>query len=84
MGRTELLTLTIRSEPRLEMRKTIHESEMALFFECMRSCAHRVLDIADIVRDGDDANYRACLPDTSGARFSCVPSNRSVSVSTTR
>ena len=34
------------------MRKTIHESEMALFFECMRSCAHRVLDIADIVREG--------------------------------
>ena len=25
---------------------------MALFFECMRSCARKVLDTADIVRDG--------------------------------
>ena len=26
---------------------------MALFFECMRSCANIALDRADIVRDGD-------------------------------
>ena len=26
---------------------------MALFNECMPSCAHTVLDTADIVRDGD-------------------------------
>ena len=26
---------------------------MALFNECMQSCAHIVLDTADIVRDGD-------------------------------
>jgi hypothetical protein len=26
---------------------------MALFKECMQSCAHTVLDTADIVRDGD-------------------------------
>jgi hypothetical protein len=26
---------------------------MALFFECMRSCAQIVLDTADIVRDRD-------------------------------
>ena len=26
---------------------------MALFHECMQSCAHIVLDTADIVRDGD-------------------------------
>ena len=26
---------------------------MALFYECMERCAHIVLDIADIVRDGD-------------------------------
>ena len=51
MGRTEFLTLTIRSEPRLEAQTT-HESEMALFNECMQSCAHLVLDTADIVRDG--------------------------------
>src|SRR3979490_2554864 len=33
--------------------QTTHESEMALFYECMERCAHIVLDIADIVRDGD-------------------------------
>ena len=26
---------------------------MALFFECMWQCAQKVLDAADIVRDGD-------------------------------
>ena len=26
---------------------------MALFNECIQSCAHIVLDTADIVRDGD-------------------------------
>jgi len=26
---------------------------MALFFECMQLCAQKVLDAADIVRDGD-------------------------------
>jgi hypothetical protein len=26
---------------------------MALFHECMQSCAHIVLDTADIVRDGE-------------------------------
>jgi len=26
---------------------------MALFSECTQSCVHMVLDIADIVRDGD-------------------------------
>ena len=51
-GRTEFLTPTIRSEPRLESAKH-YESEMALFNECMQSCAHIVLDIADIVRDGE-------------------------------
>ena len=29
--------------------QTIQESEMALFYECMLSCAQRVLDIADNV-----------------------------------
>jgi len=26
---------------------------MALFDECMQKCAQKVLDLADIVRDGD-------------------------------
>jgi hypothetical protein len=30
---------------------TFNESEMALFFECMQSCARKVLDTADIVRE---------------------------------
>jgi len=33
--------------------KSFNESEMALFSECMPSCARKVLDTADIVRDGD-------------------------------
>jgi phosphoribosylformimino-5-aminoimidazole carboxamide ribonucleotide (ProFAR) isomerase len=33
--------------------QTTHQSEMALFNECTQSCAHIVLDMADIVRDGD-------------------------------
>jgi hypothetical protein len=43
----------MNSEPRLEMRQTTYESEMALFFECMPQCAQKVFDTADIVRDGD-------------------------------
>src|SRR5205807_5207996 len=39
-------------EPRLEAQP-IKESEMALFSECMPGCARKVLDTADIVRDGD-------------------------------
>ena len=31
---------------------------MALFNECMQSCAHIVLDTADIVRDGDFSTAR--------------------------
>jgi hypothetical protein len=33
--------------------QTIHESEMALFSECMQWCARKTIDTADIVRDGD-------------------------------
>jgi hypothetical protein len=33
------------------VRKFINESEMALFPECMESCAQKVVDTADIVRD---------------------------------
>jgi hypothetical protein len=52
MGRTEFLTWkTITREPTVGKGNTIYESEMALFFECMLSCARKVLDTADIVRD---------------------------------
>jgi hypothetical protein len=30
---------------------TFNESKMALFYECTQSCARKVLDTADIVRD---------------------------------
>jgi hypothetical protein len=30
---------------------SFNESEMALFYECMRKCARKLLDTADIVRD---------------------------------
>jgi hypothetical protein len=53
LGRTEFLTLTIQSEPRVGNAQTFYESEMALFHECIRKCARNVLDTADIVRDGE-------------------------------
>jgi hypothetical protein len=34
LGRTEFLTLTIRSEPQVGNAQTHYESEMALFYEC--------------------------------------------------
>jgi len=52
MGRTEFLTLRIRSEPKVGLAN-LNESEMALFSECMQQCARKVLDTADIVRGGD-------------------------------
>ena len=61
LGRTEFLTPTIKSEPRVGNAQTFYESEMALFYECMLSCAQRVLDIADIVRDGDLSTVVAFL-----------------------
>jgi len=46
------------SEPETDLRASlagcaqfIYESEMALFPECMESCAQKVVDTADIVRD---------------------------------
>ena len=52
MGRTEFLTQRLEASPGWKAQTT-HESEMALFNECTQSCAHIVLDTADIVRDGD-------------------------------
>jgi hypothetical protein len=40
LGRTEYLTRTIQSEPRLE-RANHNESEMALFSECMQKCCSK-------------------------------------------
>jgi hypothetical protein len=33
--------------------QTHYESEMALFYECIQKCARKLLDTADIVREGD-------------------------------
>ena len=33
---------------------------MALFDECMQKCAQKVLDLADIVRDGDFSPSDVC------------------------
>src|SRR5437899_11895532 len=54
MGRTEFLTQRLEASPGWKAQTT-HESEMALFNECTQSCARIVLDMADIVRDGDFA-----------------------------
>ena len=43
-SRPQRLTASLGWNP-----QTIQESEMALFYECMLSCAQRVLEIADIV-----------------------------------
>jgi len=32
-------------------KAALHESEMALFSECRRRCAQKLLDTADIVRE---------------------------------
>jgi hypothetical protein len=47
---------------------------MALFNECMQSCAHIVLDTADIVRDGDFSPAIALTPLRIGnikTRYAC-------------
>jgi len=42
----------IASEPWLvEQKQQLHRGEMALFSECMRQCARKVLNTSDIVRD---------------------------------
>jgi len=43
----------LKASHRLEKRKPIYKSEMALHFECTHSCARIRLDTADIVRDCD-------------------------------
>jgi hypothetical protein len=49
----EIVKTVVPDESKVGKAQTIYESEMALFPECMQSCAHIVLDTADIVRDGD-------------------------------
>ena len=51
MGRTESPDLNIDYERALVGTALFIESEMALLFECMLSCARKLLDTADIVRD---------------------------------
>src|SRR5262249_33389017 len=55
-------------------RKNYHESEMALFSECMLLCAQRVLDRADIVRDGDFATVIAKQRISAGRRMKVMKS----------
>ena len=64
MGRTEsLIWNRLRGEPWLVEQsnsnsKSFHESEMALFYECMQQYARKVLDTADIVRDAGEQSPR--------------------------
>jgi len=44
---------TITSEPTVGKGNTINESEMALFSECMQSCARKVLDTGRHCQRGD-------------------------------
>ncbi len=43
----------IRIEPQVGKRKPSTRAKWRSCNECMQSCAHMVLDTADIVRDGD-------------------------------
>jgi hypothetical protein len=43
---------------------------MALFSECMQECARKVLDTADIVRDGDLSTIWAVCGDEKSAGIS--------------
>ena len=53
MGRTEFLTLTIQSEPRLETRKPTTRAKWRSTMSAYRSVLENCLTAADIVRDGD-------------------------------
>jgi len=50
-GRTEFWLQRLEASPGWKAQTT-HESEMALFYECMQWCARILLETADIVRDG--------------------------------
>src|ERR1700722_11895110 len=67
MGRTESWPHRLEASPGWQAQ-TFHESEMALFYECMQLCARKVIDTADIVRDGD---FRQLGPLT-GSRASII------------
>jgi hypothetical protein len=69
MGRTEFLPQRLEASPGWKAQTT-HESEMALFSECMQECARKVLDTADIVRDGDLSTIWAVCGDEKSAGIS--------------
>jgi hypothetical protein len=75
MGRTEFLTWkTITSEPTVGKGNTIHESEMALFFECMQQCARKVLDTGRHCQRGDFSP--TIMRQFSYPRFRSIPCGR--------
>src|SRR5215467_8757577 len=53
LGRTEFVTLTIRSEPRLESAKPSTRAKWRSSGSACRSVFKNMLDTADIVRDRD-------------------------------
>jgi len=53
LGRTEFLTLTIRASPGWKAQTNLRERNGALSLSACRRVLERVLDTADIVRDGD-------------------------------
>ena len=71
---------TITSEPTVGKGNTINESEMALFSECMQSCARKVLDTGRHCQrcDVTTVTYkeRVCLPFWKGRPASKVRMGR--------
>jgi len=49
LGQTEFLNPNDSKRAQVGNAQTIHESERALFPECMLQCARKVVDTADIV-----------------------------------
>jgi hypothetical protein len=49
LGRTEFLNPNDSKRAQVGNAQTIHESEMALFYECIQQCARKPIDTADVV-----------------------------------
>jgi hypothetical protein len=77
LGRTEFLTLTIQSEPRLETRKPTDRAKWRSSLSAYTSVLENCLTAADIVRDGDlstvSVRYRSILLGFCAVLSPCGP-----------
>ena len=59
--RSAFVTLTDSKRAQVGKAQTYYESEMALLLACILKCARKLLDTADIVRDGKLRQRRGTL-----------------------